>query len=195
MSIKDIGMLKTYLSNCHWIQLLYTLLSTISRCWYSVETLKILLHSKLRLNIKGTRKYPLRRYILGVLMHTTAWDQLCGVDVFSRFYIRAAAVWLCTWNSDNVVWKSSVRTSASVWQEQSNWGVRLTQDAYLSLWTHTKQLLLVTFCHTNTGNGANFRTHGWRTDGRMAEDGRTDRRGSRNSYLNVFFKIYKYSKF
>ena len=27
-----------------------------------------------------TRKYPLRRYILGVLTHTTAWDQLWGGD-------------------------------------------------------------------------------------------------------------------
>ena len=27
-----------------------------------------------------TRKYPLRRYILGVLTHTTAWDRLWGGD-------------------------------------------------------------------------------------------------------------------
>ena len=27
-----------------------------------------------------TKKYPLRRYILGVLMHTTAWDRHWGSD-------------------------------------------------------------------------------------------------------------------
>ena len=27
-----------------------------------------------------TRKYPLRGYILGVLAHTTAWDQMWGGD-------------------------------------------------------------------------------------------------------------------
>ena len=31
-------------------------------------------------NIVITRKYPLCRYILGVLMHTTAWDQHWGSD-------------------------------------------------------------------------------------------------------------------
>ena len=45
--------------------------------------------------------------------------------------------------------------------------------------THTNQLLLVTFCHTTAGNGASFRTHGM-------THGWTDRRGSRNSYLDVF---------
>ena len=39
--------------------------------------------------------------------------------------------------------------------------MRLTQDAYFSLLTRAKQLLLVTFCHMTAGNGVNFRTHGW----------------------------------
>ena len=43
-------------------------------------------------------------------------------------------------------------------------------------------ILLVTFYHRTAGNGANFRTH-TRTDGRT--DGWTDKRGSRNSYLDV----------
>ena len=52
-----------------------------------------------------------------------------------------------------------------------------------SLMTHSKQLLLVTFCNTTAGNEAFFghmdghtdtRTHGWK-----------DRRGSRNSYLDA----------
>ena len=34
------------------------------------------------LNLYQTRKYPLRGYILGVLTHTTAWDQLWGGDIF-----------------------------------------------------------------------------------------------------------------
>ena len=31
--------------------------------------------------------------------------------------------------------------------------------------THTKQLLLVTFCYTTAGIGANFWTHGRQTEG------------------------------
>ena len=50
--------------------------------------------------------------------------------------------------------------------------------------THTKQLLLVTFCDTTAGIGASFRTHGQQTvDGSV----RTERRGSHNSYLD--FKL------
>ena len=56
--------------------------------------------------------------------------------------------------------------------------LRVTQTAYFSLMTHTKQLLLVTFCYTTAGIGASFQTHG------QTEDKRTDRRGSRDSYLN-----------
>ena len=65
------------------------------------------------------------------------------------------------------VLKSSIRTSASPRQQRFNWGVRVTQDAYFSLLTHTKQLLLVTFCDKTAGSGVRFRTHGTRTDGRM----------------------------
>ena len=32
-------------------------------------------------------------------------------------------------------------------------GLRLTQNVQFSLLTHTKQLLLVTFCYTTAGNG------------------------------------------
>ena len=52
---------------------------------------------------------------------------------------------------------------------------------------HTKQLLLVTFCHTTAGNGAYFRTH-TRTNERT-NAGWTDRRGSRNSYLDNLFVL------
>ena len=36
----------------------------------------------------------------------------------------------------------------------------MTQNAYFSLITHTKQLLLMTFSVTTAGIGASFRTHG-----------------------------------
>ena len=45
-------------------------------------------------------------------------------------------------------------------------GLRVNQgQAYFSLLTHTKQLLLVTFCDKTTESGVRFRTHGTRTDG------------------------------
>ena len=72
----------------------------------------------------------------------------------------------------------SICTSALPWWQQSDWGLRMTQNAYYSLITHTKQLLLVTFSDTTAGIGASFRTDAW------TADGRTDRRGSRNSYLD-----------
>ena len=61
-----------------------------------------------------------------------------------------------------MVLKSSIPTSASPWQQQSDWGLRVTQNAYFSLMTHTKGLLLVTICETTAGIGASFQT---RTDG------------------------------
>ena len=33
------------------------------------------------MKIDKTRKYPLRGYILGVLLHTTAWDRHWGGDI------------------------------------------------------------------------------------------------------------------
>ena len=68
-----------------------------------------------------------------------------------------------------MVLKSSIRTSASPRRQQSDWGLRVTQNAYFSLMTHTKQLLLVTFCYTTAGIGVSFRTHA-----RETEDGRTE---------------------
>ena len=132
-----------------------------------------------------TRKYPLRGYFLGVLTHTTAWDRLWGGEQMFWFEILSAlpcsvAVWFAFWNSDHVVLKSSIRTSASPRRQLSHWGLRVTQNAHFSLITHIKQLSLVTFCCTAAGIEVSFRTHG-RTDGRT-DGGRTDRRGSRNSY-------------
>ena len=70
-----------------------------------------------------------------------------------------------------MVLELSIRTSASPRQQRSHWGLRVTQDAYFSLLTHTKQLLLVTFCDITAGNGYSLRTHK-RTNGQT--DGQTD---------------------
>ena len=52
-------------------------------------------------------------------------------------------------------------------------GLRVTQNAYFSLLTLTKKLLLVTFCDPTAETGVSFWTHGQteRTDG---TDGQTD---------------------
>ena len=73
-----------------------------------------------------------------------------------------------------MVLKSSKRTSALPRQQWSDWGLRVIQNAYFSLMTHTKQLLFVTFCCTTAGIEVSFRTDGggWRTDGRT--EGQTD---------------------
>ena len=47
--------------------------------------------------------------------------------------------------------------------------LRVTQSAYFSLLTHTKKLLLVTFCDLTAETGVSFRTHGRRTDGRRKD--------------------------
>ena len=52
----------------------------------------------------------------------------------------------------------------------------VTQNAYFSLLTHTKQLLLVTFCDKTTESGVRFRTHGRRNteEGKWKTDGQTN---------------------
>ena len=78
-------------------------------------------------------------------------------------------------NSNHVVLKSSICTLASPWRQGSDWGLRVTQNAYFSLMTHSKQLLLVTICCTTAGTEVSFRTDGGRTeDGRTEEEGQTD---------------------
>ena len=39
------------------------------------------------------------------------------------------------------------------WSPSDHWGLRVTQNAYFSLQTHTEQLLLVTFYDTTAGIG------------------------------------------
>ena len=127
-----------------------------------------------------TRKYPLRGYILGVLTHTTAWDQLWGGDLFLRSYIRYRhnlTGLLELW--PNWEYAPRLRLGGS----GPTWGVRVTQDAHFSLLIHTKQLLLVTFCDTLARIEVSFWPDGTGT-GTGTTDGRTDKRGSQNSYLD-----------
>ena len=107
----------------------------------------------------------------------------CGfkIEYTHLGFASAGLVWLGIWNSDHVVLNSSICTSALPRQEQSNWCVRLTQDAYFSLWTHTKQLLLVTYCDTTAETEVSVQKHG--RNGRTER--RTDGRGSWNSYLDL----------
>ena len=52
-------------------------------------------------------------------------------------------------------------------------GLRVTHNAYFSLLTHTKKLLLVTFCDPTAETGVTFCTHG-RTDEQNGTDEQTD---------------------
>ena len=87
--------------------------------------------------------------------------------------LRMAAVWRCFWNSDQLVLKLSICTSVSPRRQWSHWGLRVTQDGYFLLWTHTKQLLLVAFCDTLAGIEVSFWRDGTGT-GRTEPDGQTD---------------------
>ena len=53
-----------------------------------------------------------------------------------------------------------------------SWGLKVTQDAYFSLLTHAKQLLLVTLCEMTAGNQKNESVTYGRTDVRT--EGQTD---------------------
>ena len=71
--------------------------------------------------------------------------------------------------------------------------LRLTQNAFFSLLTHTKQLLLVTFCDMIAVIEVSFWTDGTGTtepESRNHGTGWTDRRGSRNSYLDVYSRTH-----
>ena len=71
-----------------------------------------------------------------------------------------------------MVLKSSICTLALPQRQWSDWGLRVTQNVYFSLMTHTKQLLLVMFCNTIAGIRASFQK---RTDAcTEEEEGQTD---------------------
>ena len=75
-----------------------------------------------------------------------------------------------------MVLKSGICTLALPRQQRFNWGVKVTQDSYFSLLTHTKQLLLVTFCGTLAGIEVSFGRTEPRTEPRNhgTTDGQTD---------------------
>ena len=108
-----------------------------------------------------------------------------------------------------MVLKSSIRTSDLPWRQRFHRGLRVTQHAYFSLLTHTKQLLLVTLCDMLACIEVSFWADGTgrmepdgrnRTDGtgrtepdgqnHRRTDGWTDRRGSRNSCLDMHNSMY-----
>ena len=74
-----------------------------------------------------------------------------------------------------MVLKSSICTLALPRRQRFDWGLSVTQNAYFSLVTNTKQLLLATFCYTTAGIEASFRTDA-RTHARTEEEeeGQTD---------------------
>ena len=89
-----------------------------------------------------------------------------------------------------MVLKLSIRTSALPRRQQSHWGLRVTKDAYFSLLTRTKQLLLVTFCDTLAGIEVSFWADGTRqTDGRT--NGRTD--GQTDLEVEIVILMYCYT--
>ena len=121
-----------------------------------------------------TRKYPLCGYILGMLTHTTAWDQHWGgLKHWSEFWNQQVGFAL-----PNIVIYRSWLCLASGLQCR---GLGVTQNANFSLLTHTKKLLLVKFCDRTAETGVTFRTHG-RNHGRT--HGWTDRHDGWNSYLD-----------
>ena len=68
-----------------------------------------------------------------------------------------------------MVLESSMGTFALSQRQRSDWGLRVTKNAYFSLIIHTKHLLLVTFCDLTAGTGVSFRT-----DAQMAAEEQTD---------------------
>ena len=112
-----------------------------------------------------TRKYPLCGYFLYVLMHTTAWDRHWeGDETLKRVLINIDR--LCLAN-------------LSFSLPHGPRGVRVTQIAYFSVWTHTKKLLLVRFCDQTAKTGVTFRTDRGQTDGGQTDGGQTDGQGRR----------------
>ena len=94
---------------------------------------------------------------------------------------RSAVVGLPFWNSDHVVLKLSIRNSDLPRWQQSHWGLRVTQDVHFWLLTHSKQLLLLRFCDTAAETEVSVRTHE-RTDGRTEPRNRNHGRMDRQTW-------------
>ena len=78
-------------------------------------------------------------YILGVLAHTTAFDQSWRGDKTLKWVLIYAA-WL---------------------HLMDPWGLRVTETTYLSLLRHAKKLSSVTFCITTAGIGKKWKCDIW----------------------------------
>ena len=86
---------------------------------------------------RHTRKCPLRKYILGVLTHTTAWDQFWRDDETLK-WVSIYITWL------HLAYCNEQSTASPCLMDLR--GLRGTQTTHFSLLTHAKQLLSVTFC-------------------------------------------------
>merc|ERR1711928_233894 len=85
------------------------------------------------INFGYTRRYPLCRYILGVLTHTTAWDRHWGGDeTLKKVLINADQLHLAKYSN---AWISALPCIIDPR------GLRVTQNAYFSILTHTRKLL------------------------------------------------------
>ena len=84
------------------------------------------------------RKYLLHGYILSLLRQTTAWDRHWAGDETMRWVLINVAL-LCLASYKNL-------SSLALCCLMDSRSLRITQNAYFSLSTHTKELLLVTFC-------------------------------------------------
>ena len=73
-----------------------------------------------------------------------------------------------------MVLKSIICILALPWRQLSDFGLRVTQNAYFLLITHTKKLLLVIICDPTAGIGVSFRTHGRTDGGWTVAEGQTD---------------------
>ena len=110
----------------------------------------------LNIIIRLTMKYPLFRYIIGVLTHTTAWDGYWGGDEILKWDLINIA-------SPHLTYQHNVPSLASSCLMDPR-GSEGDPECIFLLLTHTNQLLLVTFCVITAGNRAIFsdtRTNGW----------------------------------
>ena len=116
---------------------------------FQKKSVSLLYSSLLIWSLVKTRKYLLGKYILGVLTHTTALDQLYG------------------WNSEVRFTKQSLFSPRPILQHtdlgfslpQGSQGSEGDPECIFSLVTHNKELLLVTYCDTTTETGVSFWTH------------------------------------
>ena len=100
---------------------------------------------------------------LGMQTHTTAWDWYWGSDeILKRVLIHAACLHLTYLGNEH-----SLASPCLMDPRVSEGG----PECKFLLLTHTKQLLIVTFCEMTAGYGASFQTHK-RTHGHT--EGQTD---------------------